>query len=286
MRRRPLLLILALTLVVTPLEAQRAYEPPDKETHQQRRENFLEAMDGGIAVIVAAHKDQERIYDFIYLTGLEGTDAWESALVLAPDAETYREILYTSQDLDGIQEKTGIAHVYPYALFMEHLSDGITDYSLLRTHQRGVKPVATDLSRALGEEKHIYFNYQRFLNLAATPPERLDIANRLRYFSPEVQVKDASDILNRLRMIHDEAGIELLRKASDITVQAFMESAKAVREEMTTQQIAAIVNFTFEYEHAAPSFRTNVTPSGPGVPVRSGGRDWPIGISPRTLARE
>ena len=292
MRRRPLLLILALTLIVTaPLEAQRAYEPPDKEAHQQRRENFLEAMDGGIAIIVAAHKDQERIYeffvdhsdlhDFIYLTGLEGTDAWESALVLAPDAETYREILYTSQDLDRIQEKTGIAHVYPYALFMEHLSDGITDYSLLRTHQRGVKPVATDLSRALGEEKHIYFNYQRFLNLAATPPERLDLANRLRYFSPEVQVKDASDILNRLRMIHDEAEIELLRKASDITVQAFMESAKAVREEMTTQQIAAIVNFTFEYEHAAPSFRTNVTPSGPDVPVRGGGRDWPIGIRSR-----
>ena len=88
MRRRPLLLILALTLIVTaPLEAQRAYEPPDKEAHQQRRENFLEAMDGGIAIIVAAHKDQERIYeffvdhsdlhDFIYLTGLEGTDAWE-----------------------------------------------------------------------------------------------------------------------------------------------------------------------------------------------------------------
>jgi len=50
-------------------------------------------------------------------------------------------------------------------------------------------------------------------------------------------------------MIHDEPEIAMLRKASDITVQAFMESAKAVREEMTTQQIAAIVNFTFEYEH-------------------------------------
>ena len=86
----------------------------------------------------------------------------------------------------------------------------------------------------------MYFNYQRFLNLAATPPERLDIANRLRYFSPEVQVKDASDILNRLRMIHDEAEIELLRKASDITVQAFMESAKAVREEMTGTSPTAV----------------------------------------------
>ena len=45
-------------------------------------------------------------------------------------------------------------------------------------------------------------------------------------------MKDASDILNRLRMIHDEASIAMLREASDITVQAFMESAKAVREEI------------------------------------------------------
>ena len=292
MRATPLLLTLAVALaILTPLEAQRAYEPPNVEVHRERRTKFLEAMDGGIAIIVAAHTDQELIYeffvdhsdlhDFIYLTGLEGIDAWESALVLAPDAETYREILYTSQDPDGISQKTGIEHVYPYELLMEHLTDGITDFSLLRTHQRGSKGLATDLSRSLGEEKNVYFNYQRFLNLAATPPERLDIANRLRYFSPEVQMKDASDILNRLRMIHDEAEIELLRKASDITVRAFMESAKAVREEMTTQQIAAIVNFTFEYEHAAPSFRTNVRITGPDAPVTGEGREWPIGTRPR-----
>ncbi len=43
-----------------------------------------------------------------YLTGLEGIEAWQSALVLAPDAETYREFLYTSQDPEEIVEKTGI----------------------------------------------------------------------------------------------------------------------------------------------------------------------------------
>lgn len=286
----PLLTLILATAI--PLQAQRAYEPLNKQVHSQRRAKFLEAMDGGIGIIVAAKKDQDFIYeffvdhsdlhDFIYLTGLEGIDAWESALVLAPDAETYSEILYTSQDPEQIQEKTGIEHVYPYELFMEHLSDAITDYSLLRTHQRGSKALASDLSRSLGNDKNVYFNYQRFLNLAETPPERLDLVNRLRYFSPEVQVKDATDILNRLRMIHDDTEIALLRKASNITVQAFMESAKAVREEMTTQQVAAIVNFTFEYEHAAPSFRTNVSISGPGVPQGGGvEREWPIGSRPR-----
>ena len=286
------LLLLTLALAATsPLQGQRAFEPPNKEVHSQRRARFLDAMDGGIAIIVAALEDQDNIYeffvdhsdlhDFIYLTGLEGIEAWQSALVLAPDAETYREILYTSQDPQEIAEKTGIEQVYPYELLTEHLSDAITDYSLLRTHQRGSKELATDLSRSLGDDKNVYFNFQRFLNLAETPPERLDLANRLRYFSPEVHLKDATDILNRLRMIHDEAEIAMLRRASDITVQAFMESAKAVREEMTTQQIAAIVNFTFEYEHAAPSFRTNVSITGPDAPARGGGREWPIGTRPR-----
>ncbi len=287
-------LLLTLTVVLAsaqPLQAQRAYELPNKEVHSQRRAKFLDAMEGGIAIVVAALEDQDNIYeffvdhsdlhDFIFLTGLEGIDAWQSALILVPGAQTYREILYTSQDPDAMHEKTGIEHVYPYELLTEHLSDAITDYALLRTHQRGSKALATDLSRSLGNEKLIYFNYQRFVNLAETPPDRLDLANRLRYFSPEVQMRDATDILNRLRMIHDEAGIALLRKASDITVQAFMESAKAVREEMTTQQIAAIVNFTFEYEHAAPSFRTNVSITGPGAPDRGRGREWPIGTRRR-----
>ncbi len=133
----------------SPLPAQRAYEPPNKEAQRQRRAKFLEAMDGGIAIVVAAEKDQDFIYeffvdhsdlhDFIYLTRLEGIDASESVLVLAPGAETYAEVLYTSREPEEIQEKTGIEHVYPYELFMEHLSDAITDYSLLRTHQRGAR---------------------------------------------------------------------------------------------------------------------------------------------------
>ena len=106
----PLLTLILATVI--PLQAQRAYEPLKKQVHSQRRAKFLEAMDGGIGIIVAAKKDQDFIYeffvdhsdlhDFIYLTGLEGIDAWESVLVLAPEAETYREILYTSQDSEQI----------------------------------------------------------------------------------------------------------------------------------------------------------------------------------------
>ncbi len=80
--------LLTLALAATsPLQGQRAFEPPNKEVHSQRRARFLDAMDGGIAIIVAALEDQDNIYeffvdhsdlhDFIYLTGLEGIEAWQ-----------------------------------------------------------------------------------------------------------------------------------------------------------------------------------------------------------------
>jgi len=65
----------------------------------------------------------------------------------------------------------------------------------LRMHQRGAKPLTTDISRSLGSKKYLYFNYPRFVNLSTTPPERLDLINKVRYFSPEVQVRDISDAL-------------------------------------------------------------------------------------------
>ena len=296
--KQTLPLLTAALAIASPLQGQGAFEPPDKALHSQRRANFRDAMDGGIALVAAAIENQNRIYegfvdhsdlhDFIYLTGLEAGDAYGSALVLAPDAETYREILYTSQDPEAMVDLTGIEHVYSYELLTEHLSDAITAFSLLRTHQRGSKDLASDLSRSLRRR-------QEHLLQLPTVPEPGRIAARATRPGQSTSVllargpdEGRTDILNRLRMIHDEYSIAMLRKASDITVQAFMESAKSVREEMTTQQIAAIVNFTFEYEHAARSFRTGVVPSGPGVAQRSGGPDWPPWSPPqsRPLARE
>lgn len=259
----PALLLLA---VAAPLSAQDLGSP---ELFRSRRARFAAAMQpGAIAIVMSARKNQDFIFegfvshadnhDFIYLTGLEGRLSDDSALVLCPGAEELREILYTSQNADRIRKQTGIQHVYPFAKFLEDLSESLTDFSLIRTHQRGAKPVSTDISRSLGTNKFVYFNYPRFLNLSSAPPPRLEVAQKLRYFSPEVQMKDASDILDRLRMIHDETEIALLRRASEIAVKGLVESMKIVRPGTTTREVAAMVDFTFASEGAAPSFSTNV----------------------------
>jgi Xaa-Pro aminopeptidase len=293
---RPFVLLGLVVLALLPAGAAPAQETfIDAALHRARRAKFAGAMEGGIAIVMSARKNQDFIYeffvphadnhDFIYLTGLEGVASWDSALVLCPGAEKYKEILYTPDDPEYVKKATGIEQVFSYSRFLEHLSDALTDYSLMRTHQRGSKEISSDISRALGTRKIVYFNYPRFVNLEQVPPPRLEVAQKLKYYSPEVQLRDASDILNRLRMIHDPTEIELLRKASDITVKAFVESIKAVRAGLTTQQIGAIVEFVFAYEHAEPSFRTNVSISGPprrprrqfveGTPVPRLG-PWPV----------
>jgi Xaa-Pro aminopeptidase len=258
--------LLSVLTVAAPAATQDIGGP---ELFHARRARFATAMPpGSIAIVMSARKNQDFIYegfvlhadnhDFIYLTGLQGALSHDSALVLSPGAEEYREILYTSQDVNRIKKQTGLVHVYPYAKFLEDLSESLTDFSLIRTHQRGAKPLSTDISRSLGANKYVYFNYPRFLNLTAAPPPRLEVAQKLQYFSPEVQMRDASDILDRLRMIHDETEIALLRKASEIAVKGLVESMKIVRPGVTTREIAAMVDYTFAAEGAEPSFSTNV----------------------------
>lgn len=262
-------LVAAALLSMTAASPLAAQELGGPDLLRARRAQFAAAMEqGAIAIVMSARKNQDFIFegfvphadnhDFIYLTGLDGAQSYDSALVLAPGAQEFSEVLYTSRDVEGVRKQTGIAHVYPYARFLQDLSESLTDFSLIRTHQRGAKPVPTDFSRSLGANKYVYFNYPRFLNLSSAPPPRLEIPQKLEYFSPEVKLKDASDILDRLRMIHDETEIALLRKAAAIAVKGLVESMKVVKPGSTTREIAAMVDYTFAAEGATPSFPTNV----------------------------
>ena len=89
-------------------------------------------------------------HDFEYLTGLDRSRPPGSVLVLNPRGETYKEILYTSEDVETVKKATGIQHVFAYDAFLEHLSSAITDFRNLRITQLRFKPVASDISRGWG----------------------------------------------------------------------------------------------------------------------------------------
>ena len=262
---RPVLLALLLPGLVA---AQAT--PSVTEATAQRRARAMAAMGEGLALIQSADRSQPNLYefmvpdtenhDFIYLTGYDGGPAPGSVLVLNPSGETYREVLYTSGDVGQVKALTGIAEVLPYERFLEDLSSALTDYRNLRITQLRFKPLASDLARGLGDHRKVlWFNYPRFTNLNEPSQPRMALLGRLREASPELEFRDAAEVLDRLRMIHDPLALADLRRAISITGMGLMEAMRATRPGLTTREVGEMMDFVYRFNGAGLGFPTGVS---------------------------
>ena len=243
---------------------------------KERRKKLATLVEKGIIIIQSSERDQDNLYefyvpnsnnrDFIYLTGLDNPNA---TLILSPGSEECPEILYINGDHQEVKKKTGIEHIYPPDQLMQDLSNAYTDFSLLRYSQTRWKPLPSEIARILSNNKGkkiIYYNFPRFVNLSETPPKRLELIHRIKYFSPKYEINDASDLMDTLRMYHDEYGIEQLRKAIKISGEAMIECMKSTVPGMTDDQIGYVFNFVCHFKGARSfGFPTTVR-SGSGWP--------------------
>lgn len=249
----------------------RAQELPSlREAAAGRRAALLQRLGEGVAIIQSADRSQPNLYeymapdtenhDFVYLTGMDDVAAPGAVLVLVPKGDEYREMLYTSAPPERVRAETGIAHVFPYERFLEDLSSALTDHRNLRITQLRFKPVASALARAWGDSRKVtWFNYPRFTNLHEPANPRLALVTRLREASPEIELRDAGDVIDRLRMIHDAYSIAALRRAVDITGHGLMEAMRTVRPGMTTRQLGEVMDFVYRYNGAGLGFPTGVS---------------------------
>lgn len=242
---------------------------------KQRRKKLASMVEEGIIIIQSTENNQRNLYeffvpnsdnhDFTYLTGLETANA---TLILCPGSEEYPEILYIQGDHEKIKKVMGIEHVYPSENLLADLSNAYTDFSLLRYTQRIWKSLPSEISRILynrGKKKVIYFNFLRFVNLAEEPPQRFRFIHRIERFSPEYEIRDASDLLDRIRMYHDEFGLQQLRKAVNITGEAIVECMKSAKPGITEAQLRSIFRFVCDFKGTDRlGFHTTVR-SGPRI---------------------
>ena len=246
------------------------YRDGHREAAAARRAELMDRMEGGLAIITSADRSQPNRYeffvpdtenhDFVFLTGMYDVAFRGSVLVLNPGGKTYREILYTANDPLEAQRVTGIEHVYPRDKFLEHLSSAVTDYRNLRITQLRFKPVASDLARGWGDNrKLLYVNYPRFTNLAEPASRRLGFVARLRETTSELEVRDADDILDRMRMFIDGFGIRNLRRAIEITARGLTEGMKLVRPGLGTKQVMEAVDYVYRLNGATLGFTTGVS---------------------------
>ncbi|MDH4048769.1 MAG: Xaa-Pro peptidase family protein [Gammaproteobacteria bacterium] len=260
----------------------------------KRRARVIESIPDGAMLLFSVDRAQERRlefqvphsdnHDFIYLTGLDGLDSLNSALLLVPasngaagrldEAPRDRVALFTSADPIAVAKRTGIADVRPFAELERELSVAMTDFRDWRITQVRRWPLAAALSRSWGEnEKVLYLNYPRFFRLGEAEPSRLDTFARIQRFSPEMKILDSADILDRVRMLHDSWSLANLRRAVEITGDGVVEALRAARAGMTESEVMEIMDFVYRYHGATLGFPTSVrrqpatgAEEGPAIP--------------------
>lgn len=269
------ILSLAVALALTPpASAQTTLAALElREGHREaaiaRRAELMRRMEGGLAVITSADRSQPNLYefytpdtedhDFIFLTGIYDAAPPGSVLVLNPGGDTYREILYTDLDPAEARGLSGIEHVFPRDAFLEHLSSALTDFRNLRITQLRFKPAPSDLARGWGDaHKILYVNYPRVTNLSEPAQPRLAFVERLREATAELDVRDAGDLLDPMRMILDDFALKNLRRAVEITGKGVMEGMKLARPGLTTRQVMETVDYVYRLHGADLGFDTDV----------------------------
>ena len=234
-----------------------------------RRAELMRRMEGGLAVVTSADRSQPNLYefyvpdtenhDFVFLTGIYDAAPPGSVLLLNPGGSTYREILYTDLDPEEARRLSGVEHVFPRDRFLEHLSSALTDYRNLRITQLRFKDVASDLARGWGDDgKILYVNYPRVTNLNEPALPRLRFVERLREATSELDVRDAGDLLDPMRMVLDDFALKNVRRAIAITGQGLMEGMKVARPGLTTRQVMETVDYVYRLRGAVLGFPTGV----------------------------
>jgi Xaa-Pro aminopeptidase len=230
--------ILALFLLVaaTAAPALRALEKQPASVYHARRVALAAKLHGGVAVLFAAEEPlldfmaYRQDSDFYYLTGW--TEPGAALLVVAdapqaPTPRTYREILflptrdlrmekYTGVKLDavtpGVEQATGVDHVQTMTE-LPMVLNGLIDKDRRVAY-------TTWTQAAAPQSKAIIDFTAATLGMAAPAPH------------------DASTPIAELRMVKDDGEVDLLKKASQASIEAQLAMMKAVKPGATERTIA------------------------------------------------
>ncbi len=256
-------------------------DAPDPEllagVFERRRARVLQAIPEGAMIVFSVEWVQPRRlefqvpdsdnHDFVYLTGLDGLESLNSALLLLPGRTggEHWTVLFTSEDPDRMRAITGIEHVRPFEELEENLSVAMTDYRDWRITQIRRWPLPAALARAWGRDhKVLYLNYPRFFRLGMPEPERLALFDRFRRFSPEMELRDAADVLDQVRMLQDAWALACLRRAVEITTEGVLEGLRAAAPGVTESEMMETVDYVYRYRGATLGFPTSVRRHPPG----------------------
>ena len=209
-----------------------------------RRQKLMDFMGNGVAVFKTSGQSSE---NFFYLTGFEEPDA---AMLLIPGSDK-KFILFVRPvnparsiwtgdvtGLDGAREIFGADEAYPLDQFERILAQSLR-----------------------GKEK-VFCSFQNSeLTTSLVQLVRRPWNNYAK------QIVDLTEEIYEMRVIKSKQEIVLIKKAVDITCQAFVEAMKAAQPGVNEAEIEAVIEYVFRKQGATGPGFPSIVGSGPNSTV-------------------
>ncbi len=215
--------------------------------------------------------------NFHYLTGLHQAN---STLVLMPQNEKYREILFVpekdplrelwtgkmlsqqeARDLSGIET---VWRASRFDAFLDRVLYGRPYGAGRYSDSQEYRGFFADLARG---EAEIFLLLEPKPGLKGRLGQSHVFAERLRERFGGITIRDVAPKLHRLRMNKSVFERNQLRKAIDITVEAHREVLKRLRPDHWEYEIEALVEYTFKRKGAVQWAFPSIVASGPNATI-------------------
>lgn len=247
----------------------------DKSEYAARRQNLMESIPDGIAIIrgaelLGSYMEYYQNNNFMYFSGVEIPNSIliidgkrkESTLLFTISESSARSEGIPLELVRNPREVTGIERVGPLESFSSLLNSLSSQVSVFYTP---FKP--EELMRECTNEKYRARQRDMILNeWDGRLTKELQFVKLLKERFPMVGVKDCSTKIWDLRVIKSPAEIDLMRKAGRIAVKAHIEMIKATRPGMYEYELAALYEYYCKKEGAQNLAYYAIICSGPNHP--------------------
>ena len=258
-----------------------ANDPDLKADLVQRRQSVMEKMENrGMLILFSADVrpySGDVAYEFrqennlFYLTGSRHP---ETTLVLMPQNSSRREILFvpdrdprrevwdgkmaSPEDMTSI---SGIETVWSSSDFDSFL-DSVLYGRPYRSQTSQFENFFADLRRG---EADVYLLMEPKPGLTGEVSEEFRFANRLRERFTGIQIKDASQIFQQLRVIKSPYEIKQLQEAIDITIDAQLQVMKTLHPGLWEYEVEALIEYVFKKSNSFDWAFPSIVASGPNA---------------------
>lgn len=280
--RNQLILLLVISGVAGAAPAQDAplFTPflPAAE-FQARRAAIYDAIgDHAVALVQGAGSEAgytrfRQSNEFFYLTGVESPHAYlvidgqrRSSQLYLPNRDARREAsegkLLAAEDDQLVRRLAGVDAVYPSELLSEHLAR-------LSRQQSGIV-IFTPFAPAEGAAMSRDLAARAIADRTSDPwdgrPSREGhLKSLLRQRFPGVAVQDLSPVMDSLRLIKSDRELALIRRATEISRVALMETMRSVQPGVMEYEIDALAQFVFLRHGAQHTAYYSLVGAGPNA---------------------